>query len=407
MTFHTSDVPFSKLFQTLKPSAIQDIHKLLEAPGIRSLAGAWPDPAVFQATEIASIIVKLLDTHQGSALQYGSTKGHPELRETLSAMIKQRDNITCSPNQILITNGSAQGLDLACRTFLDPGDVVLVGLPTYFGGTGTIESHGGSNVGIPVDDEGIRVDLMEEKLIQLQNGKNRVKAAYVIPNFQNPTGVTMSLARREKLLALAAQYKFMIFEDDPYGELRFEGAHLPSLMALDRYGCVIHLRSTSKTFAPGMRVAWAAGEETVIGKMELGRQVSDISTNTLAQMVLLEFITSGIFQRGIQQNIDHYRSKRDLMLELIEAHFPAEVQWTKPAGGFFTFITLPESFSSESLLHEALKHNIAFITGPAFYVDGSGQNTFRLSFSQASKEDIQITIPALGGIIKKQLEHST
>ena len=403
MAFQNLDSLFSAKAHLLKPSAIGKIHKLLETPGMRSLAGAWPDPAVFQSAEISAIIAKLLADTGGHALQYGSTKGYLELRQMLAEMVGQYDDIHCSPDQILITTGSAQGLDLACRIFLDTDDIVLVGLPSYFGGTGTIGSHGAKNVGIPVDEGGIRTDLIEEKLATLQRDNKTVKAVYVIPNFQNPTGVTLTLDRRKELLELADRHQLMIFEDDPYGELRFDGQHLPSLMALDETNCVVHFRSASKTFSPGMRIAWAAGPANVIAKMELSKQYSDISTNTLSQFVLLEMIRSGVFYKGIEKNRAYYRKKRDLMLELLEKHFPEQVSWTRPSGGFFIFITLPEQLNADDLLMDALKHKIAFVSGPSFFVDGSGQNTFRLSYSQASSEDIKAVIPSLAELIKKRL----
>jgi 2-aminoadipate transaminase len=394
---------YSANAQQLKPSAIEHIHKLLEMEGMRSLAGAWPDPSVFQVADIADIIARLLREKGGQLLQYGSTRGQYELREELAALTSEKEKRVCSPDQILITSGSAQGLDLACRIFIDPGDIVLVGLPSYFGATAAIASHGGINVGIPVDESGIDVEAMEIRLLELQRSGQVVKAVYVIPNFQNPAGVTLSLFRRTRLIELAERFDFLIFEDDPYGELRFEGEHLPSLLGLDEAGRVLHFHSASKIFSPGMRVAWAVGQTTVVDKLERSKQTSDISTNTLSQMVLLEFIRSGQLQGGIKQNCAHYRLKRDLMLGLLDEHFPREVSWTHPAGGFFTFVTLPPHMDSDELLVEALENRIAYVSGPAFFVDGSGTHRFRLSYSQASTDDISSAVPELAGLIAKRL----
>ena len=403
MSDHDSTRLYSLNAKNLKPSAIDEIHKLLEQPGIRSLAGAWPDPALFQSREIKAIIDGLLAEKGGMVLQYGSTGGLPELRQALAEWAAEREGVKCSASQILITSGSAQGLDLACRMFIDPGDIVLVALPSYFGATATIASQGGINYGIPLDDDGIHTGAMEETLLTLEQKGQQVKAVYVIPNFQNPSGVTLSLKRRKELVALAQRYDFMIFEDDPYGELRFEGEPLPSLLALDNSGRVVHLHSTSKTFAPGMRVAWVAGVKDVIARMERFKQATDIASNSLSQYVLLELIRSGELAKAIAVNIDHYRKKRDLMLGLMEEHFPPQVKWTRPAGGFFTFVTLPSHLSSAELLQEASKHQIAYIGGPAFFVDGGGQQSFRLSFSQAPEEDIRAVIPCLGELISKRL----
>lgn len=403
MVAHQPEELFSVNARSLKPSAIAAIHKLLEQPGIRSLAGAWPDPSVFPTADIAEIISELLDTRAGQALQYGSTRGHPALRQALAELAESQLGAKFSADQILVTSGSAQGLDLACRLFIDPGDVVLVGLPSYFGATATIASQGGINVGIPLDDQGLQTELIEDAIRTVSGDGRKVKAVYVIPNFQNPSGVTLGLQRRRQLIDLANRHQFMIFEDDPYGELRFEGKHQPSLAALDNGGCVVHLHSTSKTFTPGMRVAWTTAQAAVIDKLEGFKQATDISTNSLAQLVLLELIRSGRLQKGIERNRAHYRDKRDLMLGLMKDHFPKEVEWTRPEGGFFTFVTLPSALSGDELLHDALEAGIAYISGSAFFVDGSGLNTFRLSFSQASGEDIEAAIPRLGQLISKRL----
>ena len=404
---HRPEELFSVNARALKPSAIEAIHKLLEQPGMRSLAGAWPDPSVFPTEDIAEIISELLETQAGQALQYGSTRGHPGLRQALVELSASCTGAQISAEQILVTSGSAQGLDLACRLFIDPGDVVLVGLPSYFGATATIASQGGSNIGIALDEQGLRTDLIADTIGSLNSKGRRVKAVYVIPNFQNPSGVTLSLERRRQLIDLAERFRFMIFEDDPYGELRFEGTPLPSLAALDVSGCVVHFHSTSKTFTPGMRVAWALAQAEVIDKMEGFKQATDISTNSLAQLVLLELIRSGRLQKGIERNRSHYRHKRDLMLGLMNAHFPKEVRWTRPAGGFFTFVTLPAELSGDDLLLDALDEKIAYVSGSAFYVDGSGRNTFRLSFSQASPEDIEAAVPRLGELISTRLRQSS
>jgi 2-aminoadipate transaminase len=407
MTPHRPEELFSVNGMALQPSAIEAIHKLLEQPGMRSLAGAWPDPSVFPAADIGEIISELLNADAGLALQYGSTRGYPALRQALAELSRGQNGAKVSADQILVTSGSSQGLDLACRLFLDPGDVVLVGLPSYFGATATITSQGGINFGVLVDGDGLRTDLIKDAIEGLRNDGRRVKAVYVIPNFQNPSGVTLSLDRRKQLIDLAERFQFMIFEDDPYGELRFEGEQLPSLAALDESGWVVHFHSTSKTFAPGMRVAWATARADVIDKMEGFKQATDISSNSLAQLVLLQLIRSGRWQSGIERIRFHYRKKRDLMLGLMTAHFPKEVRWTRPQGGFFTFVTLPAELNGDELLLEALEEKIAYVSGSAFFVDGSGRNTFRLSFSQASTGDIESAIPRLGELISKRLQGSS
>ena len=258
---------YSKSACCAVPSAIREINKLIDQPDMKSLAGGWPDPAVFPSKDIGRIAGEQLSKNADQVLQYGTTEGLSDLRQELAKLCGRRYGINCAPDHILLTHGSAQGMDLACRVMIDPDDVVIVGLPTYFGGTGSIMACCGELLGVEIDDDGINTHQVADQLQILQNSGKRVKGIYVIPNFQNPTGATLSKKRREHLIKLAAIFDLMIFEDDPYGDLRFEGEHLPSLMALDTEGRVIHMRSTSKTFAPGLRVAWSIGQPEVVRKM--------------------------------------------------------------------------------------------------------------------------------------------
>jgi 2-aminoadipate transaminase len=395
---------YSKIASGAQPSAIREICKLIDRPNMKSLAGGWPDPAVFPGKEISSIAAEQLTQRADQVLQYGTTEGLAALRQELVQMARKQHAIDCKPEQILITHGSAQAMDLACRVLIDPGDMVMVGLPTYFGGTGAIKACGGEVTGVPVDNKGMNTDRLADILQQIADSGKRIKGIYVIPNFQNPTGVTLSLKRRKILLTLAESYDLVIFEDDPYGELRYEGRHLPSLMSLDTSGRVIHMRSMSKIFAPGMRIGWVIGQPEVIRKMVIAKQFVDCATNTLAQYVLLEFIRSRLLAKTINHNIKHYRRKRDYMLQQLKKHFPRKVKWNRPAGGFFIFVRLPEYLNATELLTEAVDSNVAFVAGAPFYIDGSGQNTFRLSYSQASKADIAAGVKALGAMIKQRLK---
>ena len=387
----------------VQPSAIREICKVCGRENVKSLAGGWPDAASFPSEQIRQIANELLTNDPEAVLQYGTPEWLPPLREELARWAAKEDEIACDPDRILILQGSQQGMDLCCRVFLEPGDVVLAGLPTYFGGTGAVNARGGQVVGVPLDEQGMDTEALAATVERLQGVGKKVKGVYVIPNFQNPSGTTLSLERRRKILELAAQYRFVIFEDDPYGELRFEGEHLPSLASLDKTGLVVHFHSASKTFAPGMRLAWAVAHPDVIDKMDLSKQCSDISCNTLAQFLLLELIRSGGFTEGIERSRLHYRLKRDLALELMAAHFPDEVSWTRPAGGFFIFVTLPDNVDAGELLKDALKKNIAYVSGSAFYVDGGGKNTFRLSYSQAGDDVMRSAIPELAELIRKRL----
>jgi 2-aminoadipate transaminase len=370
---------------------------------MRSLAGGWPDPAKFPLEDIRRIFDELTAKHGGQVFQYGSTEGLRELRLKLAKRMRNEGVIGARADNLIITHGSAQGMHLAAQVFFDRDDVLMVGLPTYFGGPGAIRAQGGKVVGVPVDRQGMDTAALKQEVTRLKAAGERVKGVYVIPNFQNPTGVTLSLSRRRQLIRLAEECDLIIFEDDPYGELRFEGRRLPSLKALDENNRVIHLRSLSKTFVPGMRLGWVYGDKGAIRHMVVAKQFADAATNTPAQHILLEFIRQGLLDKQIQNNISFYRAKRDFMLEQMERYFPAEVSWNRPQGGFFIFVSLPAHVDAAELFRRAVERNVAFVTGQPFFVDGSGHNTFRLSYAQSGNDDTAIAIRVLGKLIKDSL----
>ncbi|NNL78557.1 MAG: PLP-dependent aminotransferase family protein [Desulfobacterales bacterium] len=386
-----------------QPSAIRDICALVARPEVRSLAGGWPDPKKFPIEGIRRIFEDQMTRHGDRLLQYGSTEGLEELRQVLAERMHNEGMTTADPDSLLITHGSSQGMHLATQVFINREDVVIVGLPTYFGGPGAVRSRSGKIVGVPVDRQGLNVDLLDRKVKQLKAAGACVKGIYVIPNFQNPTGVTLSLDRRRQLVQMADTHDLIIFEDDPYGELRFEGRHLPSLHSLDPNGRVIHLRSLSKIFAPGMRLGWVYGNSGAIRQMAVAKQFDDAATNTPAQFILLEFIRQGLLDKQIKANIEFYRAKRDFMLKQMERHFPCEAKWNRPQGGFFIFVHLPANMDAGKLFQQAVDRQVAFVTGRPFFVDGSGHNTLRLSYSQAGTEDIASAIREIGDLIKRSL----
>ncbi len=402
-----SDARFSHLYtakaQGAQPSAIREICKLIDQPDMKSLAGGWPNPAVFPDVELAEFANEILTQHADRALQYGTTEGVPALRELLAERTETHYGFSSTTNELTILHGSQQGMDLAARVLIEPGDVVLAGLPTYFGGTGAITACGGEVIGVPVDENGLNIDILEETATGLIDRGRHLKGVYVIPNFQNPTGTTLPLARRQRLLKLAERFDFLIFEDDPYGDLRFEGDSLPSLRALDGGERVIHIHSMSKTFAPGLRVAWMTAEADLSRRMVIAKQFVDCCTNSLAQYLALAFIRSGSFDNRIQSNIAFYKQKRDLMLGLIDEHFPKEVTVNRPQGGFFVFAHLPEHLDADDLLKAAIKHGVVFVAGRAFFIDGGGRHTFRLSYSQADDTVIREAISILGELIHEQI----
>ncbi len=394
---------YSREALNAQPSAIRDICALVARPEVRSLAGGWPDPAKFPIDAIRRIFDDLMAEQGDQLLQYGSTEGLEDLRQVLAQRMKTEGLTDAASDNLIITHGSAQGMHLAAQVFIDRDDVVIVGLPTYFGGPGAVRSRGGKVVGVPVDRDGLNPNRMGQEINRLKTAGKRVKGVYVIPNFQNPTGVTLSLERRRQLIRLAETHDLVIFEDDPYADLRFEGQRLPSLKSMDRSGRVIHLRSLSKTFVPGVRLGWAFGESGAIRQMVVAKQFSDAATNTPAQYILLEFIRRGLLDRQIQENIEFYRAKRDFMLEQMDRHFPREATWSRPRGGFFIFVKLPLNMDAGELFQRAVDRNVAFVTGQPFFVDGSGHNTFRLSYSQVGKKDIEAAIREIGNLIKDSL----
>ena len=394
---------YSQETRCAQPSAIRDICALVAKPDVRSVAGGWPDATNFPIAEISRIFERLMAKQGDQMLQYGSTEGLRDLRLKLAKRMRDEGIINAKADNLIITHGSAQGMHLAAQVFIDRDDVVMVGLPTYFGGPGAVRSRGGSVVGVPVDKHGLDTSALKQEIKRLKADGECVKGVYVIPNFQNPTGVTLSLKRRRQLIRLAEEYDLIIFEDDPYGELRFEGRCPPSLKSLDESDRVIQLRSLSKTFVPGMRLGWVCGEKNAIRQMTVAKQFADAATNTPAQYILLEFIRQGLLDKQIKNNISFYRAKRDFMLERMEHYFPPEVSWNRPQGGFFIFVSLPLGMDTAELFQHAVEHKVAFVTGQPFFVDGSGHNTFRLSYAQADNEDIEFAIRVLGKLIEKSL----
>ena len=402
-----SNDPLTHLYsrETLnaQPSAIRDICALVARPEIRSLAGGWPDPEKFPRKAIRRIFDRLIAKQGDRMLQYGSTEGLLELRQILADRMIAEGMPGTGADNLMITHGSAQGMSLAAQVFVDREDVIFVGLPTYFGGPGAVRSRSGRVAGIAVDDDGMVVDHLRKEATRFKASGQRIKGVYVIPNFQNPSGATLSLERRQQLVRLAETHDLIIFEDDPYGELRFEGDPLPSLRSLDRSGRVIQLRSLSKTFVPGLRLGWAVGDVGAIRQMVVAKQFADAATNTPAQYILLEFIRQGLLDKQIKNNVKYYRTKRDFMLAQMDRFFPGEVTWNRPGGGFFIFVQLPVDMDAADLFRQAVDKNVAFVTGQPFFVDGSGHNTLRLSYAQASHQDIEYAIRKIGNLIKAHI----
>jgi len=394
---------YSILASRMKASSIREILKIIQSSNVISLAGGMPDPVTFPTKEINEVAKQILSKKTALALQYSSTEGLTELREfILNWLVK--DNKKVGLDNIVITSGSQQGLDLVSKVLLDPGDIVIVELPSYLAALNAFRSYGGEMVGIPMDDEGMRMDYLRKTLTQLRKEGKRVKFIYTISNFQNPAGVTMSSLRRKEILEIAREFNVLILEDNPYDKLRFEGEPLPSIYSLDKEGYVISLGTFSKILCPGLRLAWILGNKEIVGKIVIMKQATDLCTSILNQLIAYEYCTNYDIDKNIESNIEIYRKKRNIILDALDRHFPAETTWTKPEGGFFVFAILPEYIDTEEMFLEAIKEEVAYVSGAPFFANGKGKNTMRLSFCYPSEKDIEEGIKRLGKVIQKRIK---
>jgi 2-aminoadipate transaminase len=394
-------------------SIIRELLKLTEKPDIISFAGGLPAPEVFPVKEFEAATQQVLAEHGSRALQYGTTEGYGPLREYIVQRMS-RYGIEAEPENVLITSGSQQALDLIGKILINPGDLILTEQPTYVGAIQAWRAYQAEFATVPIDDEGLRTELLEEALCA------GPKFMYILPNFQNPAGVTLSLKRRMKLLEIADRYGIPIIEDDPYGQLRYEGDHLPSLVALDAQklngrgvsgngmgffrGNVIYLSTFSKTLAPGLRLGWVVAPKEVIKRCVMGKQGMDLHTSTFVQMVAYEVIKDGFLDEHVRHIRRVYRERRDVMLAAMERYFPPEVHWTIPAGGLFLWITLPESLNTTLLLEKAVENKVAYVPGSAFDPAGDSLNTARLNFSNARPENIELGIKRLGQVFETAIQ---
>jgi 2-aminoadipate transaminase len=400
------DHRYAQRTQRMGSSAIRELLKLTEKPDIISFAGGLPAPEVFPLEQFREACLRVLKDNGAQALQYGTTEGYQPLREQI-ARHTARYGIKVEPDNILITSGSQQALDLIGKIFINPGDRILVESPTYLGALQAWNAYGAEYVTVPMDKSGMNTDVLEEAL------RTGPKFIYVLPNFQNPTGVTLSLARRQRLIELADQYGVPIIEDDPYGQLRFEGEHLPSVVMMDHNfreshdGCysgnVIYLSTFSKILAPGIRLAWVIAPREVIFKLVQAKQGADLHTATFNQIVAHEVSRGGFLDQHIKLIRDTYRERRDVMLGAMDRFFPPEVDWTHPEGGLFLWGTLPKHLSSADVLKYAIEQKVAFVPGGPFHPDGSGHNTMRINFSNARPEMILEGIRRLGDVIYERI----
>ncbi len=381
--------------KNMRRSAIRDLLNVANRPEIISFAGGFPNAATFPVETLKELMNELLETKPTQVLQYSSTEGSVNLRKQIAKKYAA-EGVNVPIENILITTASQQALDLISRIFINPGDSVLCGLPSYLGALQAFYSYQGVPVGIRNDQE---ADVVVGALSAI--GK-KPKFIYAIPDFQNPTGVTMDIARRQEIIDVARKYDLIIIEDSPYKELRFEGESQPTMYSMAPERTVL-LGTFSKTFVPGFRLGWIIAPTEIIDRLIVAKQSADLCTPILNQELAALYMERGHYDVNLQKTIDLYRGKRDLMDKCLTENMPAGVTWTKPEGGLFLLVTLPDGMSARELFDIAIQENVAFVTGDVFYCDGKGQNTLRLNFSYASDENMIEGVKRLGNAIKKMM----
>ncbi len=391
---------FADRVKHLEASAIREIFKLLAKPGIISFAGGAPAPELFPKKELAEISKEILETKGEVALQYGVTEGYEPLRNWTKEKLIKEGNFSDGDNCIIVSGGQ-QGIALASKSLINPGDGVVCELPSFIGGLNSFRSYNAEILGVPLKEDGIDTDALEELL---KNHSN-IKILYTIATFQNPSGITASIEKRKKILELASKYDFLIFEDNPYGDLRFSGEDVPTMKSLDTEGRVIYFGSFSKILSPGLRLGFTCANAELMERMIICKQVSDVHTNVLSQMVAYEFLSKYSIEEHINKLREVYGRRCKLMIECMDKYFPSCVTHTSPEGGLFLFCTLPEKYDSAEVLKAALEKGVAFVPGKATMIDDKAKySTFRLNYSNASEENIEKGIKILGEVLHEIID---
>ena len=388
---------FSKDVASFFRSPVREIFKRVDLNAIYSFAGGYPSAETFPMEEIKKTMSEVVDKYQGKAFQYGATQGVPELREAVA----RRYGV--SVDRVQITSSSQQGIDVCTRVLVNPGDVVLTSSPSYLGALQSFRSYRADIRGIAHRESIAEFREAYESVIrQVNSAGKQVKFLYMIPDFQNPSGESLTLAERQMLVGLAQKHDFLIVEDSPYRELRYEGEHLPTMYSLAP-DYVIHLGSFSKIFAPGFRLGWAIAHPDILDKIYVCKQSLDLCPPIFDQYVAAEFLSSGRLDANLSKSIELYKSKRDLLLGLLEKHMPEGVSWTHPEGGLFLFLTMPDGFDAVKFYDTALDAGVAYVAGEFFHPDGSGKNTMRMNFSFMSHERIADGVKLLAGLLAAHL----
>ncbi|MEO0230834.1 MAG: PLP-dependent aminotransferase family protein [candidate division WOR-3 bacterium] len=389
---------FAERTKWIKSSVIRELLKLTQQPDVISFAGGLPAPELFPIEEIKKASIELLEKEGQRMLQYGPTEGYPLLKEEIAKYMKKM-GVECTPDEILPTSGSQQALDLVGKIFINEGDLIFVSKPTYLGALQAFNSYGPRYVGSLMDDDGLIPDDVEKILKE-----HRPKFMYVISTFHNPAGVTMPYERRKKLVELAEKYDTFIIEDDPYSRLRFEGEDIPPLASFSRER-VIYLGTFSKVLAPGFRLGWIVAPKAVMTKLIQAKQGTDLHTGTYVQYLAAHLCAQDLIETHLNKIRDVYRNRRNIMLEAMDKYFPKDgFHWTRPQGGLFLWVIMPEKLDGAKLLEKAVERKVAYVPGNAFYPDPEeGKNTMRLNFSNMREDLIVEGIRRLGELLKKEI----
>ena len=393
---------FARRTQGMKSSAMRDLMAITARPDVISLAGGLPDTSTFPAEDLAALMARVAADASARALQYGPTEGMEELKSCIVRVMAE-EGMDVGTDELLVTTGGQQVIDLVCKTLIDPGDVIVAEGPTYPGAVPTFGAYEADVVQIPMDADGMRVDLLEEALDRLERDGRTPKFIYTVPTFQNPAGVTMALDRRRRLVRLAAEREVLVLEDNPYGLLRYEGDPLPPLYALDRGEYVIYLGTFSKILSPGLRLGWTAAPRPVLEKLNLGKQGADLCSSTFGQHFVIEYFARRDWRDLLGSLRELYRRRRDAMLEALEENLPREAEWTRPAGGLFIWATLPDYIDTTDLLARALREHVAFVPGRAAFLDGRGGSSMRLNFSGVGEDDLREGVARIGSVVSEQV----
>ena len=388
---------FSKRVPADGTDAVGAILQAAADPQIISFAGGLPAPELFPVEAMKAAVDKVFTTHGQEAMQYGAAKGVTALRELIQKHVKEKEDVDAVLDNVLVTTGSEQVLDLVGKAFINPGDTVLVEQPTYLCALDVFKTYGANFAGVEMDEQGMKMDALEEALKSHPN----TKLIYTVPNFQNPTGRTMAADRRKKLAELAAKYDVYVLEDNPYGEIRFAGQHVPAVKSFDKTGHVFYMSTFSKTLAPGFRLGWVVADKTVVDKLTVLKQSADLHTDNLVQYAVAQFFADNDVDAHVKEISDLYGKRKQLMVDGIKKYLPAGVKYTDPEGGMFLWVEVPGVDDTVALFKECLKHNVAFVPGDPFFASKAQPGTFRLNYSNAQEDKIKAGMKQLGAALQE------